>query len=149
MGHGAKRACEEEIERRDASRHPARRSHEPTDGTDDEHQRRWAVLAERGEPFRRSGRFEARDRNRSVVVRQTPRVLSRCLVQPGPSLLDAADQFRLVAAAALQGDHDLAVSLLGEVDEAGFRAYWTAGGLEWERRHKKDAHVPVVAERVQ
>jgi hypothetical protein len=33
-----------------------------------------------------------------------------------------------------------AATIVASIDERGFRRYWSEGGMEWRRRHRKDLH---------
>ena len=70
------------------------------------------------------------------------RMLDHCLVAPTPSLVASAESFRGVVESIRAGDDSLTIRLLSLIDETGFRSYWTDGGMEWERRHRRAHHLP-------
>lgn len=70
------------------------------------------------------------------------------LVAPSEPLLRAVDALERVVEALRAGDDPRASALLGDVEEQGFRDYWVSGGLEYDKRHRTDAHVASEAPRV-
>ena len=64
--------------------------------------------------------------------------LTQCLVLPAASLYAAADHFANAAAALQKTSRGRA--RCRAVDGPACWDYWTAGGLEWERRHDKASH---------
>ncbi|HEV2810755.1 MAG TPA: HNH endonuclease signature motif containing protein [Acidimicrobiales bacterium] len=72
----------------------------------------------------------------------------RCLVLPTEALHGAADVLRSAVDALVRSDESQATKELTQLEDAPFRTYWTAGGVEWERRHQSAAHLPPAVRRV-